>query len=337
MTPMMRNSATRPLALAIAASLAVAACAAEDSEPPTDMVGPAPDLTETALKVPGFADFLAVDGDTVWVTNDGRVEQWSPAGKLASTPVPRPCGTMAIAAGSLWVANCEDGELWRINLKTAAVEAKIATGLANPKGETNVIAGAGSVWVPSDPEGKLARIDPATNAIVATVTVTPETWYLAYGFDAVWAVSSEGKVLERVDPATNAVTGSAALGDTPGFLAAGEGAVWVQEQGDGTVAKVDPTSLTIAGRTKVGDNLKWGDIDANGGAVWLRTTDDQTMVVIDPATLKIRARMGDAVGSGALRWTPKGVWTSAHDNQTLSWWSAPAAPETAPATATPAP
>lgn len=324
---MIRKAAARPLvpaiSMAIAAALAVTACA-DDSEPPPAPTGPVPDLVENALQVPGFADFLAVDGDTVWVTNDGRVEQWSPSGKRASTPVPRPCGTMAIAAGSLWVANCEDGEVWRINLATAAVEAKIATGLANPKGETNVIAGAGSVWVPNDAQGKVARIDPATNAIVATVTVTPETWYLAYGFDAVWAVSSEGKLLQRIDPATNAVTGSAALGDTPGFLAAGEGAVWVQEQGDGTVAKVDPASLTITGRTKVGDNLKWGDIDANGGAVWLRTTDDQTMVVIDPATLAIRARMGPAVGSGALRWTPKGVWTSAHDNQTLSWWSAPA-------------
>jgi hypothetical protein len=75
----------------------------------------------------------------------------------------------------------------------------------------------------------------------------------------------------------------------------------------------------------VGDNLKWGDIDTGGGAVWLRTTDDQTLVVIDPASLAIRARLGAAVGSGALRWTPKGVWTSAHDNQTLSWWSVPQA------------
>jgi virginiamycin B lyase len=49
------------------------------------------------------------------------------------------------------------------------------------------------------------------------------------------------------------------------------------------------------------------------------------MVVIDAQTLKIRARMGPSVGSGALRWTAKGVWTSAHDNQTLSWWSPPAA------------
>ena len=312
------------LAALMAAALAASACA-QDSPPPDDATGPKPDLVETALKVPGFADLLAVDGDAVWVTNDGRVEKWSPAGKLAETPVPRPCGTMAIAAGSLWVANCKGGEVWRINLATAQVEAKIASGLANPKGETNVVAGAGAVWVPSDPAGKVARIDPATNAVTASVTVVAETWYLAYGFDALWAVSSEGKLLQKIDPATNAVTGTAALGDTPGFLSAGEGAVWVQEQGDGTVAKVDPAALTVSGRTKVGDNLKWGDIDAAGGAVWLRTTDDQTMVVIDPASLTIRARMGSAVGSGALRWTPKGVWTSAHDNQTLSWWSAPAA------------
>lgn len=321
----MTTPAARPLMTIIAAALATSACA-EEGPPPDDAVGPVPDLAENAMKVPGFADFLAVDGNAVWVTNDGRVEKWTPAGLAASTPVPRPCGAMTTAAGSLWVANCKDGEVWRINLATAAVEAKIATGLANPKGETNVVSGAGSVWVPSDPAGKVARIDPGTNTIVATIPVTPETWYLAFGFDAVWAVSSEGSTLERIDPATNTVTGKVTMGDTPGFLAAGEGAVWVQEQGDGTVAKVDPATLRIAGRTKIGAKLKWGDIDTGAGAVWLRTTEQQTMVVIDAATLKIRARMGPSVGSGALRWTPQGVWTSAHDNQTLSWWSAPATP-----------
>lgn len=321
---MIPRPSTRSLTAIIATAM-LSACAGEAAEETDAPTGPGLDLAEQAIKVPGFADFLAVDGDTVWVTNDGRVEQWATTGKVASFAVPRPCGTMAIAEGSLWVANCKGAEIYRINLKTAALEAKVATGLANPKGETNVVAGAGSVWVASDPAGKVARIDPATNAVTATITVAPETWYLAFGFDAIWAVSSEGKLLQKIDPATNTVVGAVALGETPGFLAAGEGAVWVQEQGDGTVAKVDPAALTVAGRTKVGDNLKWGDIDAAGGAVWLRTTDDQTLVVIDPATLEIRARMGDAVGSGALRWTPKGVWTSAHDNQTLSWWSAPTA------------
>lgn len=326
---MKRKPPILPLAVTLAAMIGGAALLADPGPPPNDAVGPKPKLAETAMKVPGFADFLTVDGDTVWATNDGRVEQWSITGKRLSAEVPRPCGTMAIAAGSLWVANCKGGEVWRINLKTGGLQAKIATGLANPKGETNIVAGAGSVWVPSDPTGKVVRIDPATNAIIATVSVVPETWYLAYGFNAIWAVSSEGRVLQRIDPATNAVTGKAPLGDTPGFLAAGEGAVWVQEQGDGTVAKVDPANLEVAGRTKVCDNLKWGDIDTGGGAVWLRTTDQQTMVVIDPASLKIRARMGAAVGSGALRWTPKGIWTSAHDNQTLSWWGKPAATKAA--------
>ncbi|MFM7348864.1 MAG: YncE family protein [Erythrobacter sp.] len=315
----------RRIVQSLAVALVAAACSTEQAPPANDVVGPRPDLVEKAMEVPGFADFIAIDGDTAWVTNDGRVEQWATTGKRLAVEVPRPCGTMAVADGSLWVANCKGGEVWRINLRTGAVEAKIATGLANPKGETNVIASGASIWVPSDPDGKVARIDPEINTVVATVTVAPETWYLAPGFEAVWAVSSAGKVLQRIDNVTNQVTGTVPLGETPGFLAAGEGAVWVQEQGDGTVAKVAPDSLEVLGRVKVGANLKWGDIDTGGGAVWLRTTDDQTMVVIDPQTLKIRARMGAAVGSGALRWTPKGVWTSAHDNHTLSWWSPQAA------------
>lgn len=306
--------------------LITAACSPAD-QPPADSptaLQPA-NLVEQEIEVPDFADFLAVDGDTVWATNRGRVEQWSTEGMLASVKMPRPCGTMAIFADSLWVANCEDANLYRINLDTAEVEAMIATGIANPKGETNVVAGAGSIWVPSDAEGKIARIDPETNAVIATVDVAPQTFFLAYGLDALWAVSSEGQSIERIDPATNKVTGSAELGKQPGFLAAGEGAVWVQEQGDGTVARIDPETVTVTGRIKVGDSLLYGDIDTGGGIVWLRTTDDQTFVAIDAETLDILARPGAAAGSGAIRYTPDGIWTSAHDVHSISWWSSPGA------------
>ncbi len=158
--------------------------------------------------------------------------------------------------------------------------------------------------------------------MVATIDVIPSTSYLAFGFDALWAVSGKGQTLQRIDPATDAVTDTLTLGRTPGFLAAGEGAVWVQEQGDGTVARIDPATVAVTGRVKVGANLKWGDIDTGGGKVWLRTTDDQTFAVIDPQSLEVLARAGKAVGSGALRYTPAGIWTTAHDHQTLSWWTA---------------
>ena len=58
--------------------------------------------------------------------------------------------------------------------------------------------------------------------------------------------------------------------------------------------------------------------------MWLRTTANQTYVVIDPASMAILSRVGKAAGSGALRYTPAGIWTTAHDVHTLTWWSEPA-------------
>ncbi len=280
--------------------------------------------TEKKLIVPGYADFLVVDGTAVWATNEGRVERWSKNGKLAMVSMSEPCGAMAIAYGSLWVADCKDRTLNRIDLKTARKIATIPTGIANPEGELNVVAGAGSVWVASDEKGVIARVDPASNHVVATVRVDSGSYYLAFGFGALWAVSASRQSLQKIDPQTNAVIKRADLGRLPGFLVAGEGAVWVQEQGDGTVARIDPQTVKISGRVKIGETLKYGDIDVGGGKVWLRTTADQTFVVINAKSMKIRARVGRPVGSGALRYTRAGIWTTAHDMHTVSWWRAPA-------------
>lgn len=311
--------ATLPL---IAVTVALAAC---NTAPPPPDPGKVT-FDETIVKVPGFVDFLTVDGDTVWATNrlsreEGMVEQWSTEGLQATVKMPRPCGTMALAEGFIWAANCPDLNLYKINTKTAEVDAILETGIAEPRGETNVVAGAGSVWVPTDADGKISRIDPKTNEITATIEVVPGTFFLAFGMDALWAVASGENLLQRIDPETNAVTGTVKLGKQPGFLAAGEGAVWVQEQGDGTVAKVDPESMEVVGRTEVGETLLYGDIDTGDGKVWLRTTDDQTFVVIDAASGEILARVGRPEGSGAVRYTPKGIWTSAHDVESINWWT----------------
>ena len=280
---------------------------------------------ETVIDVPGFADFLAVDGDTVWATNKGRVERWSKAGKRAEVAMTHPCGAMTISAGSLWVADCKEKTVNRIDIRTARRTAVIPTGLASPDGEMNVVAGAGSIWVASDKSGVVARIDPATNTVIASVNVSPGSCYLAFGEGALWVVSAGSQTVQKVDPASNTAVTTTPLGKAPGFLAAGEGGVWVQEQGDGTVARIDPVTGGITGRVKVDATLKWGDIDTGGGKVWLRTTVGQTFVVFDPKSLAILARVGPAAGSGALRYTPEGIWTSAHDVHTLSWWADPSA------------
>jgi streptogramin lyase len=277
---------------------------------------------EQVIQVPGFADFLAVDGKTVWTTNKGRVEQWSRKGKLAEVAVARPCGAMVIANDSLWVANCADGTLNRIDIRTGKLAATIPTGIPKLTGgaEMMVTAGAGSIWMATDVKGVIARVDPATNTVVASVTVDPGTSYVVSGYGAIWAVALGQQSIQRIDPATNTVTKRTLLGKAPGFLAAGEGAIWVQEQGDGTVARIDPVSGEVTGRVKVGDNLKWGDIDTGAGKVWLRTTDDQLFATIDVKAMTVVSRLGKPAGSGALRWTKSGVWTTAHDEHTLTWW-----------------
>ena len=279
---------------------------------------------ERIIPVPGFADFLTVDGNTVWVTNKGRVERWSRRGKLATVSMRHPCGTMALTADALWVADCDDKTLSRIDRRTARVTAVIATGVAAADGEMNVVAGAGSVWLASAASGVISRIDPALGRVNARITVAPGSNYLAFGHGALWAVSGSKNLIQKIDPATNRVIGHTRLGRQPGFLVAGEGAVWVQEQADGTVARIDPARVTVSGRIKVDTSLNYGDIDTGGGKIWLRTTAGQSLVVIDAATLAIRARLGAVTGSGAVRYTRSGVWTSAHDRQSLSWWPHPA-------------
>ncbi|MDJ0977181.1 MAG: YncE family protein [Erythrobacter sp.] len=312
--------------LALPFFLAASACASEPAPPDPGKLA----FDEKVIEVPGFVDFLVIDGDTVWATNatsreEGMVEQWSTDGKIASVAMPRPCGTMALAEGFIWQASCPELKVYKINTKTAEIDAILDTGLAEPRGETNVVSGAGSVWVPTDADGVISRIDPTTDTVIAAIETAPGTFFLAFGEGALWAVASEESLLQRIDPETNAVTGSVKLGAQPGFLTAGEGAVWVQEQGDGTVAKVDPDTLEVIARTKVGDSLLYGDIDVADGKVWLRTTEDQTFVVLEASTGEIIARVGRPEGSGAIRYSPNGVWTSAHDVDSINWWT-PATP-----------
>ena len=257
----------------------------------------------------------------MWVTNDGRVERWSRQGKQAAVAVAKPCGAMAVTPGSLWVADCNSKSVVRIDTARNTVAAVIPTGLASPDGEMNVVAGAGSVWVASDANGQVARIDPGSNAVVASVKVAPGSCYLAFGFGALWVVSATAQTLQKVDPATNSAVLTTKLGKAPGFLAAGEGSVWVQEQGDGTLARIDPMSGAVSGRVQDRRHAEMGRHRyRRRPGVAAHHACGQTFVVVAPDSLAILARVGKAEGSGALRHTPAGVWTSAHDVQTLTFW-----------------
>ncbi|MET0551671.1 MAG: YncE family protein [Vicinamibacteria bacterium] len=278
------------------------------------------DRAVATLQVPGSADFVALAGDDAWVTNEGRVENLRAGSPqpVATVPIDAPGGAPAVGFGSLWVADCRHRALVRVDLASQAVQAVVATGLADPEGELSVAAGAGSVWLLTDAAGVLSRIDPATNRVAAEIRVRAHSYCAAFGFDSVWVASSEGGTpegggfVQRIDPRTNEVVATIAVGRGPRFLAAGEGGVWTLDQGDGTVSRVHPASQTLAATIAAEVPGTGGDIAVGAGRVWVRAT-RTALTVVDAATNRITSRYGPPCGSGAVRANGRVVWVTAHD------------------------
>ena len=276
------------------------------------------------LKIPGSADFLVADGESVWVTNQGRIEklQRDQPAPVASVSVPIPCGAMEVGFGAIWVANCQDASLYRIDRETVRVTATIPTGLADRRGELSLAVGAGSVWLLTDSAGVLSRIDPITNQVTQQIQVAPNSYAAVFGFGAVWitntgsASSSGPGSVQRIDPVRNEVVATIPVGPTPRFLAAGEGGVWTLNQGDGSVSRIDPVSNHVAATIPAGVVGPGGDIATGGGRVWVRGK-KVLLVTINPQSNVVAERYGPPAGSGAVRVAGNLVWLTAHDIQTV--------------------
>jgi len=319
------------LATSLGATLALGLTLAVTAQPPVPPPTPVPIATRAVatVKIPGSADFLAADGRAVWVTNESRVErlELGQTAPVASVALSSPCGAPVTAFGSLWVADCKENGLVRIDLKTHRVTAHVATGLADPDGELSLAAGAGAIWVLSDKKGVLTRVDAATNRIAATVTVAPESFAAVFGFGSVFitntrsAVPSAGGSVQRIDPATNRVVATIGVGPTPRFLAAGEGGVWTLNQGDGTVSRIDPATNALVASIPARMAGSGGDIAVGAGRVWVRGK-TILLAAIEPGTNRMAEVFGPPAGSGAVRVADDLVWVTAHDSQTV--WVLPA-------------
>jgi len=289
-----------------------------------DSVTPIVKHALVTLRIPGYADFLAADGEAVWTTNEGRVEKLrhEHSRPVAQVPISGPCGAMTIGFGALWVANCPDSSVYRIDLRTNKVSGVIRTGLADPTGELSLAAGAGSVWVLTDQKGFLSRINPHTERVVARIPVAAHSYAAAFGFNSVWitntgpdGAAAPGSV-QRIDPKTNRVVATIPVGPAPRFLAAGEGGVWTLNQGDGSVTHIDPRTNRVVATTQVGMKGSGGDIATGGGRVWVRGS-RLLLLSIDPATDRVLERFGPPAGSGAVRVAGNLVWVTAHDIHTV--------------------
>ncbi len=272
---------------------------------------------EAVFPVPGAPDWIAVD-DAVWVSNapGDNVFRLDPKTNTVVEPVAsgkRPCSGLVAGFGSLWVPNCGDRTIARIDLKSGKVTATFACTIANSEG--GIAAGAGSIWIVTDAAGRLARIDPDTNQVVAEIRVASQSYGVAFGEGAVWVTSTGHDLVTRVDPQTNLVAETIPVGKQPRFLAVGEGGVWTLNQADGSVSRIDPKTNKVTATVEVGVPGPGGDIAAGGGSVWV-TAFDIPISRIDPSLNRVVQQfIGD--GGDAIRFGLGSVWLSNGRQQNL--------------------
>jgi YVTN family beta-propeller protein len=247
--------------------------------------------------------------------------------------LPAPCGAPIVSFGSLWVANCSDKSIYRIDRTTGKIISKIPTGLANKYGELSLASGAGSIWVLSDSSGVLTRIDPHKNKIQTTIKVLPLSYCVAFGYDAVWvtntgsviynwktgeAIAKKSGSIQRINPGTNKVVANIKVGLAPLFIAAGENGVWTLNQGDGSVSRIDPLSNRVIATIDVKAAGGGGDIATGAGKVWIRGNQTAFLLSVDPKSNTVNKRYGPISGSGAVRVTKNNmIWVSSHDVNTV--------------------
>lgn len=263
---------------------------------------------EAEYVVGGAPDWLAIT-DVVYVSNKpknsiGRLDPKE--GKVLSelTGFNKPCSGLAVGFGSLWVPNCGDGSLSRVDLKSGNQTASIPTGVANSEG--GIAVSSDSVWMMTKPDSTLARIDPMSNRIVAEIPLPTGCYTPAFGMDAVWVTCTETGQLIRVDPATNLITAQIKTGAQPRFLAVGEGAVWTLNQTKGNVSRIDPQTNKVVATIEVGVPGPGGDIAAGEGSVWV-TSFQFPLSRIDPDTNEV-VQQFVGVGGDAVRAGNGSVW-----------------------------
>lgn len=290
------------------------------------------DINKAAFKIlkAGIKpDFLAVDGADIWVIDDhqSRIIKLSATvdTPLLIVTIPKACTAPIVGFNALWVMSCSEKVLYKIDHHTGKVLAKIATGMADNKGEMSLAVAGGSVWLLGDSAGVLLRIDPSKNAVIKSILVKPNSFCAAAGKNAVWITNYLNNTVQKINTKTNRITATIAVGMRPRFITTTGHWVFTLNQGDGTISKINTLTNKLVAAINVHAIGGGGDISAGGKKVWVKSTNPQRpLQTINIATNKIESIFYEQGKNdellkvdGAVRVAKNFIWVSGYFNKTI--------------------
>lgn len=250
---------------------------------------------------------VAVDGDTVWVSDASRATlvaldaATGTARREVATAAPDPRDTgIAVGDGRLWVANL-GGTVGVIDAPTWTPLGRVSIG----PGEPAAVAVAGEfAWAPRHgPGGGLTRIDADLDGDTAPIPLPGSAFAVAIAGGTVW-VSGLDDGLFAVDAATSTLRLEVDLPGAPRGVVVAAGDVWVTLRDRRQVVRIDAGTGDVTARIEL-DGRPW-PVATGAGAVWAATLEGQ-LVRIDPDTNRVTATAtvgpqprGVAVGRDAV-------------------------------------
>ena len=253
--------------------------------------------TSTAKSEPGEVFETGIRGSdieagsgAIWVedhANTNAIYRIDPKDGSASEPVPvgRPCG-LAVASGSVWVADLDGGRLVEIDAESG----EIARSVNDFDGPCEPVVGGGFVWVPVG--GGVARFDPrsgdaAVFRLRAPANSNPDyPLSVAYHGESLWVAPTGGRRVLQLDPRTGSIIGAIKVPALPGVLAAGRGALWLASEPNGILARLDPRKHAIAWTAEVDPPAR---VLEAFGSVWTTSYQSGTFTKVGRSNGRVEA------------------------------------------------
>ena len=203
-----------------------------------------------------------------------------------STSLPRqlPRGS-AVAAGNLWVANMESGDLVRMDPRTHQVLQTIHLGESGNGGAPISLVTDGKIVWASTGDGIVWRIDGATGerlSLLQLPTRDPRLVGIDPSRHTLYATARGGKSVLEIDADQRGTDwagrelrlGQSADRSLLAALAVGPDALWAATLNPDQLLRIDPDMFTITGRMPlVGVDHESNvevDLASGGGATWVR-------------------------------------------------------------------